>query len=444
MRSHPLLRALLILSLMLIVLTGLGACAGAPVAPAPAQEGQVEGEAAAPAAAAEVTVNFAFHGGPEEVDLYQETVDRFMEEVPNITVNLQHIPVADYKRKVETMIAGGTPPDVFWLHATWFPKFQEAGELMDLTPFIEETGFPIDDYYESAVDQFSADGEILAIPRETSSIVLFYNKNMFDAAGVDYPTEDWTYDDVLAAAKALAKPDELQWGIAAPTAWHLLQPVIWSFGGEVLNQPENTRCMMTKPETVEAIQWVADLIHVHQVAPSAADLAGQAATDLFVSNKLGMFWSGRWDVAAIRRAEPDFNFDIQHMPTGPGGKVTRISSGAYAITTGSKNPEAAWKLVEYLTSSLVYDFFAEGGLIIPAYIPSAQSEAMLDPSVPPEHSQIFLDALEYGKGEPITTIYPEMLDIIQPEIEAVMLGDITAQEAADAICPKLDEVLAKK
>ncbi len=92
----------------------------------------------------------------------------------------------------------------------------------------------------------------------------------------------------------------------------------------------------------------------------------------------------------------------------------------------------------------MYDFFAEGGLIIPAYKPSATGEAMLDPSKPPEHNQIFLDALEYGRGEPITTVYPEMLDIIQPEIEAVMLGEITAQEAAEAICPKLDKLLAEK
>jgi multiple sugar transport system substrate-binding protein len=183
---------------------------------------------------------------------------------------------------------------------------------------------------------------------------------------------------------------------------------------------------------------------VHKVAPAAAEMAGQGVMDLFISNKLAMAFIGRWDVATILRADPNFNMDIQHVPTGPAGKVTRLSTGAYAITAGSKYPEAAWEFVKYLTSRPVYDYFAAGGLIIPAYIPAATGKAFLDPTVPPAHSQIFLDALVYARPEPITTNYPEILDVVGPEIEAVMLGHITAQEAADKACPKVDELLAEQ
>jgi multiple sugar transport system substrate-binding protein len=395
------------------------------------------------------TVNFAHHGGPEELDMYKETVEKFNERDPNIQVNQQHSPGSEYQRKVETMIAGGTPPDVFWLHANWFPMYHKAGALRELNPYIERDQYPIDAFYEAAVGQFSAEGKIYAIPRETSSIVVAYNKNMFDDAGVDYPTEDWTFDDLLEIAQALTKRDAqgnaTQWGLSVPLALGTtMYPAIWSQGGEVLNWPEKTKCMLTKPESVAAFQWLSDLINVHKVAPAAADMAGQGAIDLFISNKIAMAFIGRWNVATMLRADPNFNMDIQHVPTGSAGKITRTSTGAYAITAGSKYPEAAWEFVKYVTSRPVYDYFARGGLIIPGYIPAATGEAFLDPTVPPAHSQIFLDALKYARPEPITTNYPEILDVVGPEIEAVMLGHITAQEAADKACPKVDELLAEQ
>jgi multiple sugar transport system substrate-binding protein len=395
------------------------------------------------------TINFAFHGGTEELDMYTKTVEDFNKRDPNITVNAQHIPSDEYKQKVETMIAAGTPPDVFWLHANYFAKFEDAAVLKDLKPFIERDQYPIDAFYETAVGQFSAKGKVLGIPRETSSIVVVYNKNLFDEAGLDYPTEDWTFDDMLEMAKALTKQDAqgnvVQFGMSVPLALGTyMWPTIWSFGGEVLNRPEKDKCMLTKPETIEALQWLSDMVNVHKVAPAAAELASQGPMDLFISNKLAMAFIGRWDVASVLRADPNFNMDIQHVPTGSAGKVTRLSSGAYAITAGSKYPEAAWEFIKYLTGRPVYDFFAAGGLIIPAYIPAATGKAFLDPTVPPAHSQIFLDALEYARSEPLTTNYPEIMDVVRPEIEAVMLGHITAQEAAEKICPKVDELLAQQ
>jgi len=410
---------------------------------------EVEKQVVVTAAPVKATVNFAFHGGTEELDMYTDAVAKFNQRDPNITVNAQHIPADEYKQKVETMIAAGTPPDVFWLHANYFAKFQKAGVLKDLQPYIDRDQYPIDAFYETAVGQFSAEGQILGIPRETSSIVVAYNKNLFDEAGLDYPTEDWTYDDLLEMALALTKRDAqgnvVQFGMSVPLALGTyMWPTIWSFGGEVLNRPDKNKCMLTKPETIQALQWLSDLVNVHKVAPAAAELAGQGPMDLFISNKLAMAFIGRWDVASVLRADRNFNMDIQHVPTGPAGKVTRLSSGAYAVTAGSKYPEAAWEFVKYLTSRPLYDFFAAGGLIIPAYIPAATGKAFLDPTVPPAHSQIFLDALEYARSEPLTTNYPEIMDVVGPEIEAVMLGHITAQEAAEKICPKVDELLAEQ
>jgi multiple sugar transport system substrate-binding protein len=409
---------------------------------------EVEKQVVVTATPVKATINFAHHGGTEELEMYAETVVNFNERDPNITVNHQHIPADEYQRKVETMIAGGTPPDVFWLHANWFPMYDKAGALKALDPYIEQDQYPIDAFYETAVAQFSSGGKLYGIPRETSSIVVVYNKNLFDEEGLDYPTEDWTFDDMLELAQALTKRDAqgnaTQFGVSVPmTLGTTMWPTIWSFGGDMLNWPENTKCMLTEPESIAAFQWLSELVNVHKVAPAAAELAAQGAMDLFISNKLAMAFIGRWDVATVLRADPNFNMDIQHIPTGPAGKVTRLSSGAYAVTAGSKYPEAAWEFVKYLTGRPVYDYFARGGLIIPAYIPAATGEAFLDPTTPPEHTEIFLDALAYARPEPITTNYPEILDVVGPEIEAVMLGHITAQQAADKACPKVDELLAE-
>jgi multiple sugar transport system substrate-binding protein len=187
-------------------------------------------------------IKYMMWGSPEELAVWQAMVDEFQASHTDIKVNVDVSDWDSYWDKLQTLYAGGTPPDVFAMDAPLYLDWQTRGVLLNLQPYIDATPGFLDGFYPVTLQVYQRDDGYYGLPRDFQTIVLYYNKDMFDAAKMDYPTDDWTMDDLRTAAKALtldSNSDGItdQWGFSADLYDMELfwSEAIWSFGGNVIN-----------------------------------------------------------------------------------------------------------------------------------------------------------------------------------------------------------------
>jgi multiple sugar transport system substrate-binding protein len=252
---------------------------------------------------APVEITFLMWGAPEEQTVWQAVVDDFQKTNTNIKVNVGVSDWDSYWTKLNTLIAGKTPPDVFAMDAPLYLDWQSRGALLNLSQYIDkEKGF-LDGFYPQTLEAYKLQDGYYGLPRDFQTIVLFYNKDMFDAAGVAYPTADWTYDDLKTAAAKLTKDTNgdgkiEQYGFWSDT-WDmelLWSEAIWSYGGEIIN-PDKTKTLINEGSAHDA--WVyIDSLYKDGVMPKPAT-AGEFGGDLFQSGAAAMTSIGHWAVQRV-------------------------------------------------------------------------------------------------------------------------------------------------
>ena len=245
-----------------------------------------------------IKLRLAFWGDVKEIEIIKNSVARFNEANPAIEVALERLPAGDpYTEKILTQMAGGNPVDVMFVNAEQFYIYAEKGILKPLNDNIKKDNFPIEKFYKEVVDKFSVNGNIYVIPRDIAPVcVVYYNKDMFDKAGLEYPTSDWTWDDLLAKAKRFVKTDKdgtKTFGFADD--WPLWDNFVYSNGGKLVdNYSKPTKCLLDSKEALAGIKYRKDLIYKHGVMPSPSNMSamgGVGASDMFVNGKAAMFLS---------------------------------------------------------------------------------------------------------------------------------------------------------
>ncbi|HET8524301.1 MAG TPA: sugar ABC transporter substrate-binding protein [Thermomicrobiales bacterium] len=406
------------------------------------------GASRAAAQGEKVTITYATPagGGQPEIDLYDKLISQFEQANPNITVKQQVVPATsdpEFWQKLQVMAAANEYPDLSYAHYSWFPQAVKVGYLRDLGSDIASSDLKPDAYFPTTTQQFTSDGKLYALPRETSSIALFYNSTMLSAAKVPSPNDlfaqgKWTWDEFRSVAKELTDSKTGQWGAIAPVDMpYSLFSVLYSFGGGVLND-DNTKSMFTSAEDIQALTYLQQL-----VADKTAILPGQAQQlNLFANGKIGMYASGYWDIAANIAAATSFDWDVAPLPKGT-VQATRAASGGYAIPAKAKHPDEAWKLLQFLSSVDSTTYLASLGLIIPALKAVAESPDFLQPNAKPAHRKVFVDALAYGKLDPEIPQWAEMITIIGNETDKLWLGQQTPDETGKSIDSQLNQLLQR-
>lgn len=394
----------------------LAACAGSPGA-------STAPSATETSAAAPVTItytNFISNGGNEEN--LATIVDAFEADNPGITVEVTTLPYADYFTALQTDLAGGTAADVFDIEYANYAAYQANGVLAPIT------GVDTSVYQKSLADAYATDGTQFALPSSFSTVVLFYNKDLFDAAGLDYPKQGWTWADEQAAAEKLTGKDV--WGDYQPISYHEYWKTVVQAGGQFLNA-DGTAVAFNSPEGIKAANWLVGKSGTVMPTPEQGAGTPDFDSQLFAQGKLAMWHTGIWMFGSA--ADAGFGWDIAVEP-GDAKQASAMFSNAVAISAGSKNPEAAAKWAAYLTSS---DTMVDTRLTAGWELPPVADEAKLAPYLTqgsPANRQAVFDSLDGVALAPsIGENQAQMQDIVTEELTEAAAGRKTVEAAvADA------------
>jgi multiple sugar transport system substrate-binding protein len=421
----------------------------APVEPKPAEATKAPEPTKAPEAtkAPEPTlepaeISFMMWGDPEELKVWQQIVDDFQAKNPNIKVNVDVSDWDSYWTKLKTLYAGGNPPDVFAMDAPLYPDWVSRGALLNLQKYIDATPGLLDGLYPNTLEVYKTPDGYYGLPRDFQTIVLFYNKDMFDAAKILYPTDKWTLDDLRKTAKELTKTinGKKQWGFS-PDLWDMelfWSENIWGHGGDIISD-DHSKTLIGEPKAREAWKFLSDMVNVDKSVPNPND-AQEYGGDPFAAAAAAMTPIGHWAVPGYLAA--GLNMGVAPMPAGPTGRATSVNSAGFVAAKDGKHPDAAWEFIKYALSEDAQKKLAELGFAIPVLKSVAESPAYLNPSAPIDQ-KVFLDALAYAHTKPSFKGYDEWSTVVGDGLVPAWTGEKTIDEVLDEIVPGADAVLAK-
>ncbi|MBE2201339.1 MAG: sugar ABC transporter substrate-binding protein [Anaerolinea sp.] len=391
------------------------------------------------------TVSFMTFGDPAERQAYVDLVAAFHERHPEIRVEITHIPAdREYRTRLATDFAAGTPPDVTLMNYRRVAAFAANDLLEPIGPYLEASDLiQPDDFYAVALESFRWQGTVMCLPQNISSLVVYYNEDLFDAAGMPYPPDKWTWDEFVATAKALTRDldgDGVvdQYGIGIDPSLYRLAPFVWQNGGPIVdNETVPTRLTLTRPPSLEALQWFVDLRQVHGVAPGRVEEAAQDSESRFIAGTTAMFFDSRRGTPTFRAIER-FTWDVAPLPHS---KTTAgiLHSDAYCLSRATENKESAWTFIEFANSLEGQTIIAGSGRTVPSLIAVAESDAFLNPDQLPRRSRVWLDTIPTLRQVPVLSTWQEIENTASAEIERAFYGDITAQEAATLSFQRTEE-----
>lgn len=356
------------------------------------------------------TIQFASWGSKSEVEILKPLLDEFEHQNPDIKIEFIHIP-QNYFQKIHLLFASKKAPDVIFLNNQYLPVYANAGLLREFT----DSDFDKEEFYPQSLDALSWDGSVYAVPRDISTLVIFYNKDIFKDKNVPYPHSGWTMEEFLQSAQKLTSlPDVFGVSFEEDVLFYL--PYLMSFGGGVLSD-DLTSDISNTPESKAGLQFYADLRSKYHVAPLKSESASATMAQMFLQGRLGMYLSGRWIVPKFRE-EAFFDWDVAEFPKGSAGSVTPLDASGWAVSAQSKNPQAALKLVKFLSSKEAIEKFTESGLIVPAREDVALSEKFLD-GQKPYNSRAFIDSVNNAKPTPVSVDYRIILDKTKAQNEYI-------------------------
>lgn len=426
---RPLVLLVALFALLLAACGAPQAPVAAPTSAPAASEGQATQEPV------EISY-FTFSAAPDHLDTLDQMIAAFETANPGISVKVETAPFDQYFTKLQTLIAGGTAPDVFELNYENFVSYASKGVLADLTPLAAaEPGFT-ERFYPRAYAAFSQGGKQYGLPQSFSNVVLFYNKDLFDAAGVDYPSPDWTWEDELAAAQKLTDAEAGVWGSYSPVQFWEFYKTAAQSGCSVLG--EGGEVTINQPGCVESLSWMVDKINTHKIAPSDADMAGVSDGDLFKQGKIAMLRTGIWMFGAFQDAP--FAWDIALEP-GNTQKAHHFFANAVAVSASSTKQEAAWEWAQFFTSSpSAAALRVEASWELPALNDQALFDAWLA-QTPPESREVVFQALDSLVTPPVIEQQAQMQDAVNALLEEAKLGQITPQAALDQAKAEIEALI---
>jgi multiple sugar transport system substrate-binding protein len=384
-----------------------------------------------------------------EQDVYQQISDDLSAQLASqgITLVYDPAPVTGYEDKLKAEFSAGNAPDIVWIPGASTADYAKLGVIMDLSTIsAADSTFSVADYYEAPMKELQENGHLWGLPRDISTLVMYYNKDLFKKYNVDDPADlaaqgKWNWENFERVAKELTNATDRTYGFSMSNWWGLWGYFVNAGGGSLFNE-DRTACALTEPGSIAGLEFMRKLFLDDKVATAPGIEGGVSETD-FLAGNVGMFPNGRWMTPAMRD-NAKFDWGVVEMPQGE-VKSTWLFWGPYVVSAKTQYPEQAWTVLKALTSPEVQSKVAALGSNIPSNKAQAAVDAFLN-STPPADNTPFIASAAFSQAEiPLFTgNWGDIVNgIYQPNIDQLFAGTMTAEEAAQAICSAADPLFTK-
>ncbi|WP_372633079.1 sugar ABC transporter substrate-binding protein [Cohnella sp.] len=395
-----------------------------------------------------VEIRYWRHDFAPEVQTLWKMIQSFEAQNPNIKVKMEVIPYGDYETKIRTALAAGNAPDVIGLDGPTLAAYAHQGAVIPLDAYFEADGNK-EDIAAPVLASLTYKDQIYAAPLNDASIGMFYNKKLFEKNGIELPSKDpnqaWTWEQVLQAAQKINDPANKVYGI--DPGWGLGEgegstfvklPFIWQAGGEILS-PDGTEVKgyLDSPESKRALSFFSSLYNEYKVAPK------EIPPEAFETGKLGIVVNGPWAISGFATSHPDFKLgeDWDIAPLWKDAKqVTPNGSWNMAITKDSKQPDAAWKFVNWVTGVEGAKFWYQETKNLPARL----STASAIPELTEYPMNIFVEqSSKFAHPRPVTPAYPVITTAVSKLFADLGVAGRNVDEAVAEAVAAIDKALEK-
>lgn len=387
--------------------------------------------------ASPTTVRFQFFGDAEEIAIYKRIAETFHQSHPNINVELINVPSqGDHGARLAAAFNAGNPPDVFLVNYRRYAQFAAQNALNPVEPLMERDGVDPAAYYDVALDAFRWQGQLQCLPQNISSLVVYYNRDLFERSGVPLPAPGWSWSAFVEAATRLTSDTDGDgavdvYGLGVEPELVRLAPFIWQAGGQLVDDPTSpTRLTLDDPNTAAAVRWFIGLRAESRAVPSEAEAKAEDLETRFRNGKLAMLLNSRRVVPTLRTID-SFTWDVAPLPMDK-TPATVLHSDAYCLAAGSPNAEAAWSFVRFAAGPDGQRIGAELGRIVPSLRAVAESPAFLEPDRAPASSQVFLDVIPSMRVLPVTPAWPALEESFNQEFELAFYANDESELAGAA------------
>jgi len=400
---------------------GVAACGGDDE-PAP------EAENAVPA------ISFQVTGDPEETQVYTQLAEQYKTDTGR-TVNIVEVPERDaHLAKLTTSFSAGQPPEVFLLNYRYLGGFASKQVIDPAGPRLEGSdAFAREDFYPLPLKAFEYDSQLQCIPQNASSLAVYYNVDAFKEAGIESPTDSWTYEEFTAAADKLTGDGKHGVGFDPNTIRSA--PWVWGAGGELVDsETAPTKFLYDTPEGRRGLEHML-APQENGWAPSADEADAKGNDERFIEGSVAMFLSSRRDVPLMRTIT-DFEWDVAPFPTDV-EPASVLHSDGFCIAKGDK-ADAAWMWVEYALGTKGQEVLAQSGRSVPSLKAVAESPVFLASDEPPANSQVFVDALSQMHQLPVTPNWNDIEGKTDAILEELYYGRISLDAALTRLAKETD------
>ncbi|MDK2952591.1 MAG: multiple sugar transport system substrate-binding protein [Kosmotogales bacterium] len=364
-------------------------------------------------------------GNPTEEGVIMDIVEEFNATHDDIQAVWEPLP-GDYRQMIITQFSAGTAPDLFYVDVSYFDEFAINNMLQPLDLYVKKDGFDIEDFYEPLIDGFKLNNRLYGLPKDYSTLALFYNKEMFDEYGVEYPTSSDTWEDFLNKALAL-KEAGLETPLVLAADLNRMLPFVEQAGGVIVNEDLTTG--LTSEEARKGWEMYIDLVTKYDVADEPANLGAGWIGEAFGKEACAMAMSGPWSLGFLEGTYPDVyeKTGVVELPMDV-ERATMIYTVCWAINRQSENKDAAWEVLKYLTNEGQAKFVEGAGVLA-----SRKSIAKTDTA---PMKEAFYAGAAYGTAWKIKTpsgIFSMANDQINSMLKDLFYEKITIDEALERI-----------
>jgi len=391
---------------------------------------------------AKVELTYVLWGDTSELEMNKHWIAGFEDKHPKVQVNMVATSGSGTDVKIMTMISGGTPPDVMYVWPEIFPKFASEGIYMPLDDYMARHHLSRDMWFENLLQPYIWHDKLYGLPRSWHPYLLYYNKDLFEAAGAQFPQPDWTWDDVIREGKLLTRDTDGdgridQYAIAG-VPWQIF---VWGCGGDVFD--DTGHCKLDSPEATRGLELYYDLIYKYHIMPTPQELReSRNAQDLFLTGKVAMFALGIWCVPDFREIK-QFDWDIQVMPAGPVKRVTTLVTAGWATYAKTKHPEEALAFTTYLAGPECQEYQMKIWRDPSGLKDVFKRLLFYQPKKRPLNRQALLDSIPFGRFNKVFPGVDEVTRTLNEELDLILNGYVQREEIPDTfkkICREVNAV----